>query len=174
MERTYEELCQNGAILQKVIDALDYPFHVINADNYEIVFANDAVGIDFKSGKRYKCHEVIHENSKPCDSERCRCPITEIRRTGKSVVLEHLHCNKKGCERNVEVHAHPIFDEKGKLVQVIEYAIDITERKKIDEETKKREHELKKLNDLMMGRELKMIELKKELDKFKKSKDGQD
>jgi len=39
----------------------------------------------------------------------------------------------------VEVHAFPILDRKGNLIQVIEYSIDITERKKLEEELKESE-----------------------------------
>lgn len=172
MEKKYEEICHKGVILQKAIDALDYPFYVINMDTYEIVIANDTVGIDLKSGKKYRCHEVTHRNSKPCNSEKDPCPIAEIRKTGKSVIVEHIHFDKDGNKRNVEVHAHPIFDENGKLVQMIEYSIDVTERKKIEEEIEKHAQELKKMNDLMMGRELKMVELKREIDVLKREKNN--
>jgi PAS domain S-box-containing protein len=47
------------------------------------------------------------------------------------------------------------------------YFNDITDRKKQEEELKKHLAEIQKLNDLMVGRELKMIELKKEIQELK-------
>jgi light-regulated signal transduction histidine kinase (bacteriophytochrome) len=50
------------------------------------------------------------------------------------VTLEHIHYDKDGNLRNVEVHASPIFDKEGNVVQMIEYSLDITERKRMEQE----------------------------------------
>lgn len=52
----------------------------------------------------------------------------------------------------------------GGLVGVI---LDITERKKLENDTKKKTEEIQKLNRFMVGREIKMIELKKEIENLK-------
>jgi len=46
--------------------------------------------------------------------------------------------------------------------------VDQTERKKIEADIKKKNTELEKLNNFMVNRELKMTELKKELERLKK------
>lgn len=61
-----------------------------------------------------------------------------------------------------ELNTSPIFDEgKLKAIQII--ARNINERKKKEEELKKKNAELKRFNTLAVGRELKMVELKKEI-----------
>ncbi|MCK5173295.1 MAG: GHKL domain-containing protein, partial [Planctomycetes bacterium] len=52
----------------------------------------------------------------------------------KPAVVEHAHCNRDSRGHVFEYHAHPIFDEAGEVFQIIEYSLDITDRKKAEEE----------------------------------------
>ena len=54
--------------------------------------------------------------------------------TGKPAVLEHMHKGDDGEKKQFEVYAYPIYDEQNVLVQVIEYNIDITEKKNLEEQ----------------------------------------
>lgn len=56
---------------------------------------------------------------------------------------------------------------EGKKIRI--YAIDITSRKEREIEISKKTEELEKMNQFMIGREKKMIQLKKELEKLKHS-----
>ena len=83
-------------------------------------------------------------------------PIEKVRETGLPVTLEHRHCDAGGTCRDVEVHGFPIFDDRGKIVQMIEYCIDISERKKADavrekliQDLQKALHEVKDLSGLL-------------------------
>ncbi len=57
----------------------------------------------------------------------------------------------------------PVLDEQGTLTGFVAIEEDITERKNVEKNTKENLDKLEKLNNLMVGRELKMAELKKEL-----------
>ena len=57
----------------------------------------------------------------------------------------------------------PHKDENGNTIGVIGFSIDITFQKKAEEEAKMKNQELEKFNRLMIGRELEMIKLKKEI-----------
>jgi len=59
-------------------------------------------------------------------------------------------------------------DETGKALRFIGTQIDITERKKAEEKLKTRTEELEKINKAFVSRELKMIELKKEIEEIRK------
>ncbi|GAH16450.1 unnamed protein product, partial [marine sediment metagenome] len=56
-----------------------------------------------------------------------------MKKTKKPVVVEHIHYDEGGNARNIEVHGYPILDTEGNVVQMIEYCLDITERKQVGE-----------------------------------------
>lgn len=150
-------------ILQEAINAFPYPFYIIDIETYEIEIVNNFLGIDLKAGC-YKCHKVTHKNDAPCGGDKDPCPIAEMKKTKKPVVVEHIHYNKEGEARNVRVYAFPIFNEDGNVEKMIEYSIDITEEKKLEKEAENHKKELERLNSLMVGRELRMVGLKKEIE----------
>jgi signal transduction histidine kinase len=47
-------------------------------------------------------------------------------------MVEHIHYDKQGRPRYVEVHGYPIFDDNGDVVQIIESPLDITDRKRAE------------------------------------------
>lgn len=72
---------------------------------------------------------------------------------------------KKGKMFILAVNTAPIY-EKGKIIGTVSFGRDITAQKKAEEEIKKRVEELEKFHKLVVGRELKMIELKKKIKKL--------
>ncbi len=62
----------------------------------------------------------------------------------------------------------PYRDINGNISGIIGFAIDITTSKLAEEENKKHMEQLEVVNNLMIGRELKMIELKNEIERLKK------
>ncbi|HBP51398.1 TPA: hypothetical protein DD455_03650 [Candidatus Shapirobacteria bacterium] len=60
----------------------------------------------------------------------------------------------------------PIKNKNGQVAGMVNSGIDITQEKAIEEAEDKKNEELKRLNDLMVGREIKMMELKKEISKL--------
>jgi PAS domain S-box-containing protein len=72
---------------------------------------------------------------------------------------------KDGQLITIEVHNIPITVKDQKFVLGI--ARDITERKKLEEDLKNRTDELEKTNKFMVDRELKMVEMKTELNQLK-------
>jgi signal transduction histidine kinase len=61
-----------------------------------------------------------------------------------------------------------VTDEKGEITGIACVIRDITERKCAEEESKKRVKELEEFYRMAVGREMKMIELKEEIEKLKK------
>ncbi|MCP4400250.1 MAG: response regulator, partial [bacterium] len=70
-----------------------------------------------------------HHQETPCQSPEHPCPIAEVKHSKHPVTVEHLHYDRGGNARHVEVHAYPVFDREKNVVQIIEYTLDITDRK---------------------------------------------
>lgn len=127
------ELAGHNEFMKNVIESLTHPFYVIDAKTYRIVMSNSATGLNGPD-QGITCHEFSHHNAKPCCGPDHLCPMEETRRTKQPVVVEHMHFDAEGNETLVEVHGYPIMDENGEVIQLIEYSLDITERKRIEKE----------------------------------------
>lgn len=123
-----KEIERQNLFLNSVIESLLHPFFVVDAQNYTIVMANSASSL--RTGQL--CYTQTHGKIKPCDYEGETCPLKKVKETKQMVVLEHHHLNPDGKISYVEVHGHPIFDADGNVVQLIEYCLDITQRKKME------------------------------------------
>jgi PAS domain S-box-containing protein len=138
------QISSQAEFLTTVIESFNHPFYAINIDTYEIEIANQAAR-NFHQEAKTLCHELTHHRETPCDGAEHPCPIQLIRETQKDVVLEHIHYDMNGNPLNVEVHACPIFNESGEIKQIIEYSLDITEKKKAQIALKKSRDELEDL-----------------------------
>jgi len=130
-KKAEEEIRQQNEFLNNILESLTYPFYVIDANDYTIKIANSAANLGALSEKT-TCYALTHKRDKPCTDEHI-CPLQEVKKTKKPVVVEHIHYDKDGNARNVEVRGYPIFDKEGNVVQMIEYSLDITESKKAEE-----------------------------------------
>lgn len=74
---------------------------------------------------------------------------------------------KDGVKLNVEIHAAPI-KKSGKIVGTVAVLRDISSRGEIKRVLKRKNDSLEKLNKVMIGRELKMIELKEKVERLEK------
>jgi signal transduction histidine kinase len=128
-----ELLREQNEFITTVFEALSHPFYVINADDYSVEMANSAAHSD-ESLRSVTCYALTHRRTTPCDGADQLCPMQEIRRTGEPVTTEHVHWDRHGVRRVYEVHAHPIRDHEGNLSQIIEYTLDITDRRRAEEE----------------------------------------
>lgn len=120
---------EHVSFLENVLEALSHPFYVIDTNNFRIALANKAARLGPLS-ESSTCHSVTHRNDKPCFNTDHPCPLEEVKRTKKPAVVEHTHFDEDGGLREMEIHAYPIMDGSGDVVQMIEYALDVTEHKK--------------------------------------------
>ena len=127
IRRAEETIKNQNAFLKLTIDSLPDPFYVIDAQNYLITIANKSVRTGAQGG--LTCYANTHERSEPCSGDDHPCPLKEVIKTGKPCIVEHVHRGGDGERRHYEVHGYPIFDDSGNVVQMIEYSMDITERK---------------------------------------------
>lgn len=137
-----EPIRKQTDFLNSVLESLPHPFYVIDASDYTIRLANSATHAG-RLPKGITCHALTHNRDKPCPPEGHPCPLQIVRETKKPVTVEHIHYDKDGNPRNVEVHGYPIFDVDGNVSEIIESCIDITERKQAEEALKKRSEQMK-------------------------------
>ena len=133
---TIRDLEQEKGFVENVIESLSHPFYVIDANDYTVKMANTAANFDLNQPPdRLKCYMFTHHSDEPCGGPDHPCTIEEIKKTGKSVALEHQHCHDGDITpRTYEVYGYPIFDENGEVSLVIEYNVDISEKKGLEDQ----------------------------------------
>ncbi len=169
-------------LLQTTIDAMPDAVLAMTPD-YRIVMANAAArGVgdhDDPVAERLTCHKVFRRSDGPCDLEANPCPMREVLRTKAAITVEHAHLSEGG-EVCMELTAAPVLDEHGNVSHVVQACRDITERKRasealtkeigererVAEELRERMEELERFNRLAVGREERVIELKREVNEM--------
>ncbi|MDD5757524.1 MAG: ATP-binding protein [Desulfobulbaceae bacterium] len=146
--RAEKELRRAHDQLTTAIDAIPDTFLVIDR-NYKIVMANKAVrqaaGGDPVS-KNLCCHHVSHHQDTPCTGSNDPCPLPLVLQHKKPVNILHTHYTASGESRWVDITASPIFDEDGKVIQMIESCKDITLQKIAENALLKSKEELQESN----------------------------
>ncbi len=125
-------LKEQNQFITTVFESLRHPFYVVDAYDYTIKMANSAA-LSGQLPDSVTCYALTHARTAPCEGAGHVCPMEEIKKTGKPVRVEHMHYNQAGERRVFEVHAHPIFDDAGKVAQIIEYSLDVTGRTRMEE-----------------------------------------
>ena len=121
--------------LDSVLESLPDPFYLIDASDLTVKMSNSAVQFGPLS-EESTCYALTNMSDSPCDSEEHPCPVDEIRKTKRPLTVEHVHCDKGGNPRNVEIHAFPVLDKAEDVSQIIEYVLHVTERKQAEEALK--------------------------------------
>jgi PAS domain-containing protein len=110
-------------------------------------------------------------------------PMAEVIRKGIVVHDEDIVLERPdGARRNAVVNVMPIRDRQGQVMGAINFTLDITERKRAEvarvelvesleqskAELQEKVQDLEKFEELVVGRELRMMELKKENDRLRR------
>ncbi|OQY27362.1 MAG: hypothetical protein B6244_10905 [Candidatus Cloacimonetes bacterium 4572_55] len=132
-KRAEEKVQQQNVFLNNVLESLTYPLYVVDAKDYHIVIANSS-GWALSDGTIKTCYALTHKRNSPCDGVEYICPLKKIKQTKEPFIVQHLHFDKTGTPRYYEIYAFPILNSEGEVVQMIEYMMDITERKQWENE----------------------------------------
>jgi two-component system cell cycle sensor histidine kinase/response regulator CckA len=130
-KRTEEKIQQQADFMDNVLNSLTHPFYVIDANDYTIQVANRSARLTGVTVGQ-KCYAATHGRTSPCAGTGHPCPLTEVKKTERPHMVEHIHYDRNGAPRNIEIHSYPIKSSEGGVSQIIEYSLDITERKKAE------------------------------------------
>lgn len=179
----FRDTTESEGMLDELRRAKDFAENLINTTNTMVVELDSKGNLKIfnKAAENitgYTAEELIGRNWFEVIAPRDRYPevwkeFERLSKGGPPKKFENPILAKSGEERYITWQNNTVV-EAGKEVGVISFGIDITERKKAEDALKEDERRLAAaLNDankalkLLAGRELKMVELKKELDAIK-------
>lgn len=113
--------------LTKIIDSLSFPLQVINLDTFEVILQNTKAEKDIGSKDRYNKPLLLDDDRFKTNDESNKINILEnYFKTYNFIIIE-----KYNEEDNIYMDYiyYPVYDKQNKLIQVIEYINDISERK---------------------------------------------
>jgi PAS domain S-box-containing protein len=98
--------------------------------DYRVAWANRACGESVDADPQdligRQCHEIWHQSDEPCP----HCPITKVYQTGHS----HEEEISSPDGRWWLIRGSPVHDDDGTLLGAVEVTLDITERKRMEQE----------------------------------------
>ncbi len=158
---------ESEAFFSSIFEGIQDGVVVLDRD-FRILFANSSyverVGSLSNDIKGKHCYGVLYNRKEPCYSAGVKCSVKKVFETG----LRSTEIRKKG-GNHIEIIVYPLKDSSGKVISVVEIRRDVTSNMQLNEEVKKRVRELEEFYDMAVGRELKMIELKEEVERLKKA-----
>jgi PAS domain S-box-containing protein len=129
MKYIQNRLQEQHKFLTNILESLTHPFYVINAADYTVTMANSAARLGPMTGSE-TCYSLTHGKDTPCTGDEHPCPLEEVKRKRAPLTVEHEHFDIYGNVRIFEIHAFPLFDTEGKVSQIIEYNLDVTEQRR--------------------------------------------
>jgi K+-sensing histidine kinase KdpD len=124
-------IIQQNEFLRHVFESVTHPFYVVDAEDYTVVMANTAA-IPEGLPNGTKCFALTHHQAEPCGGLDHVCPLQTVKGTKKPFTTEHIHYGEGESAQYVEVHSYPVLDKDGNVSQIIEYTLDISDRKKLE------------------------------------------
>ena len=150
-KKTQQDLGFQKNLNERVLNSVSDAILVIDLKDFRIISANAAAFEQLKLDKEEligkTCYQAIHHRSSPCAAPNDVCPIQEMLKTQRSVVVEHQHFDQENRRVDVEVSVHPVKDKDGKIVQAVQIERDITNRKEQERAEKAKSDEINGIVD---------------------------
>ena len=148
VSRDREEIFQ---ALGNAVIIIDPEFNILDANRPVMA----ATGMSAKELTGRKCYEIAHRTTEPPEN----CPAKKLMASKDYKPVEN---DMEALGGIFLVSCTPVIED-GDLVKIIHTMADITERKRAEEKLEKKIEELRRFNEMTVERELKMVELKKEI-----------
>ncbi len=126
----------------------------------DFLYVNEALSkmFEYESPEEMRRHDILKLYKNPGDRELL---IESLKKTGKVNNFKVELLTKTGKHKNILLSA----SLDGETISVM--VMDITERLKLEDALKERVKELEEFYDMAVGRELKMVELKEEIESLR-------
>ncbi len=131
-------------LVRMAVESLPHAFYIIDVQTYQIIYANSATEKFGEITKQSTCYELTHNRNTPCNGKEHDCPLLHVKTSKEPVKAEHVHYDRDGQPHYFEMRAYPIFNEYGDVVHMVEYSLDITDRKEAEMTLKHKRDELEK------------------------------
>lgn len=133
-------------LFKEAIMAISQPFYAIDAKDYKIIMANPAaLALYGDLSDNPFCYSWTHSRKTPCSGAEHPCPLEIIKKKKQPVTVEHTHYNKEGQPLFFEIHAYPLFDAEGNVSKIIEYSLETTQLKRVQEAHRESEERYREL-----------------------------
>lgn len=137
----------NEAHLTTLFDSLKELFCWYDTD-LTILWANRAAADSLNLQKEdligNQCYEFWNQSDTPCPD----CPVLEALRTGIPQIIE----KETPDGRYWQIQGIPVFDKNGVITNLVEFGLEITERKKAEKSKKENERKFQELfNNALVG-----------------------
>ncbi len=100
------------------MDVYEQPFVMVDR-HFTIVAANKKYAEQFGQNPEdivgCKCHQISHNSERPCAEHGEDCPHLRMFKSGKVEEALHIHTRPDGTKDCVEIKAHPIYGDDGKI-----------------------------------------------------------
>ncbi|MGM0401355.1 MAG: PAS domain-containing protein [Chloroflexota bacterium] len=126
-----EQIRQQNDFLSSVLESVTHPLYVVDVADYSVQMANSAAYAG-RLPEDARCYRLFHGRSAPCAESGHTCPVKEITRDKNPITVEHVHHSVDGIARTMEIRGYPLLDDEGEVTAVIEYCLDVTERKQME------------------------------------------
>ncbi len=128
-----EEIRRASVFLKTIIESITHPFCVIDLKTFETEISNSAARNDQPARDENKSSEYFLVNEQVSSADKFHLVLDKIEKTGESVSFVETR-NQSGKTRFLDHRAYPVYDEGGKVAKLIEYWVDVTEIKEVEQE----------------------------------------
>jgi PAS domain S-box-containing protein len=174
-KKTEESLRETEAILKAAMDCSPLGIAIADAPSGNLRYVNkaglmipakteDEIVKDIDINKYVSSWNIKHHDGTPYKPDEV--PLARAVKYGESVSREFIIARDENDDRIVLANAAPIVDDLGNVKAGIVVFQDITEAKITEKQLRDKVQELEKFNKTMVGRELKMVELKLEINEL--------
>lgn len=158
------KLRENENKYKRLVEGLGPNFFIYSHDTKGVFqyLSPSIVGMLGYSTSEFATHYSKYLTNNPLNKEADKYTALSIKGIKQPPYLVEIYHKNKSI-KILEVTETPVKDEKGVVIAVEGVAQDVTENKKAEEVLKIKLEEFEKLNKFLVGRELKMVELKSKL-----------